>query len=152
MASQTQRRSGLCSCDLLVVGPSPFKLLRNLVSPAKLSDKTFVQLVTTLTNHYSPKPSEIVQRFRFHSRQRESGETVAAYVAELRAIAEFCNFKDTLEDMLRDRLVCGVNDATMQKKLLSEPTLTSHSCTGCRDRSSECEGAQVPCRHAHFGQ
>ena len=90
---------------LSVVGPSPFKLLRNLVSPAKLSEKTFVQLVTTLTNHYSPKPSEIVQRFRFHSRQRESGETVAAYVAELRAIAEFCNFKDTLEDMLRDRLV-----------------------------------------------
>jgi hypothetical protein len=37
-------------------------------------------------------------------------------VAELRAIAEFCYFK---EDMLRDRLVCRVNDAAIQKKLLS---------------------------------
>ena len=34
------------SVFLSVVGPSPFKLLRNLVSPAKLSEKTFVQLVT----------------------------------------------------------------------------------------------------------
>ena len=62
------------SLSLWVVGPSPFKLLRNLVSPAKLSDKTFEQLVTTLTNHYSPNPSKIEQRFRFHSRQRELGE------------------------------------------------------------------------------
>ena len=49
------------SVFLSVIGPSPFKLLRNLASPAKLSDKMFEQLVTTLTNHYSPKPSEIVQ-------------------------------------------------------------------------------------------
>ncbi len=41
---------------------------------------------------------------------QQPGEKVAAYVAELRALAEFCNFGATLEDMLRDRLVCGAND------------------------------------------
>ena len=35
-------------------------------------------------------------------------------------MAEFCNFGDTLKDMLRDRLVCGINDSKIQKCLLSE--------------------------------
>ena len=78
----------------------------------------------TLAKHFKPAPSEIVERFRFHSRSRRQGESVATFVAELRSLAEFCNFKDTLEVlMLRDRIVCGINDDAMQKRLLSEPGL-----------------------------
>ena len=52
------------------------------------------------------------------------GETVSAYVAELRKLSEHCEFADTLSDMLRDRLVCGINDQRLQRRLLSEPQLT----------------------------
>ena len=45
------------------------------------------------------------------------------YVSELRALAEYCNFGETLQDMLRDRLVCGINDDRIQGRLLSEPKL-----------------------------
>ena len=51
-------------------------------------------------------------------------ETVASSVAELRSLAEFCNFGDTLDVMLRDRIVCGINDSGTQKRLLAESTLT----------------------------
>ena len=70
--------------------------------------------------HFKLAPSEIVERFLFHSRSRRQGESVATFVAELRSLAEFCNFKDTLEVMLRDRIVCGINDDAIQKRLLSE--------------------------------
>ncbi len=46
------------------------------------------------------------------------------FVLELRSLAEFCNFGDTLEVMLRDRLVCRINNNRMQQRLLSEPKLT----------------------------
>ena len=49
---------------------------------------------------------------------------MADFVADLRRLAEFCNFGDTLEKMIRDRLVCGINDAAIQKKLLAEAGLT----------------------------
>ena len=49
---------------------------------------------------------------------------MSTYVAELRALAEFCNFGETLELMLRDRLVCGINDETTQRLLLAESRLT----------------------------
>ena len=45
-------------------------------------------------------------------------------MAELRALSEYCNFGDTLESMLRDRLVCGVNELQIQKCLLAEDRLT----------------------------
>ena len=51
-------------------------------------------------------------------------ESVSTYVAELQALAEFCNFGKTLELMLGDRLVCGINYETTQQLLLAESKLT----------------------------
>ena len=109
---------------LAVVGPATYTVLRNLISPTKPGEVSYSDIVKTLTDHFSPAPSEIVQRFKFNCRARKPGESVATYVAELRAIAEFCNFGGTLEDMLRDRLVCGINDSAIQRRLLAEPKLT----------------------------
>ena len=109
------------SVFLSVIGPTPYKMLRNLLAPDKLGDKPYQELVDALTKQYNLKPSEIVQRFKFHTRVRKAGETVADYVAELRSLAEFC---DSLEAMLRDRLVCGINNTVTQKRLLAETTLT----------------------------
>ncbi len=46
---------------------STYATVRNLVSPAKPGDKSYDQLVTILTDHFNPTPSETVQRFKFHS-------------------------------------------------------------------------------------
>ena len=71
-----------------------------------------------------PKPSIIVQRFVFHSRSRKDSESIATFVAELKRLSEHCGFGDTLQDMLRDRLVCGINDGRIRRRLLSESDLT----------------------------
>ena len=96
----------------------------SLIAPAKPGEKGYDDLVKTLTEHYDPAPSEIVQRYKFHTRIRQSGETIATFVAELRRIAQYCNFGDSLNDSLRDRLVCGVNEDNIQRRLLSEKVLT----------------------------
>ena len=109
---------------LSIVGAGTYKVLRNIVSPAKPGDKSYADLVKALSQHFKPTPSEIVERFKFHSRVRKPGESVAAYVTELRSLTEFCNFGESLEVMIRDQLVCGINDSPIQKRLLSEPGLT----------------------------
>ena len=110
---------------LSAVGARTYKLLRNLVTPAKPRDKPFKDLRQALTNHYAPTPSVIVQRLRFNSRNRKSGESVAEFVSALRALSEFCEFKEnTLDEMLRDRLVCGIDDERIQRRLLAEKELT----------------------------
>ena len=87
----------------------------------KPGDKTYAELVKVLTEHFSPKQSEIVQRSKFYSRSRKLGENISSYVAELHTLAEHCNFgEETLDVMIRDRSVCGVNDDSIQKHLLTE--------------------------------
>ena len=49
---------------------------------------------------------------------------MADYVAALRKLAEHCDFKETISDMLRDRLVCGVRHDRIQRALLTEASLT----------------------------
>ena len=110
------------STFLPVVGNN---ILRSLLAPTKLSDKTLEQLTETLTKHFSPPPSEVIQRCRFHSRTRRDGKSVFAFMAELRKLSEHCNFCDELQKSLQDRIVARINDETIQQKLLSEAELTN---------------------------
>ena len=119
--SETEKKRAVL---LSVIGAPTYKLLSDLLSPDKPGDKSYTDLVKVLTDHFNPTPSEIVERFKFHSRFRRQGESVATYVSELRSLAKFCNFGASLEEMLRDRIVCGINDDALQKRLLSEPGLT----------------------------
>ena len=72
--------------------------------------------------HHQPTPSIIVQRFNFHTRVQKPSENIADFVAQLRKLSEHCGFGDTLDDMLRDRIVCGCRDNRLQCKLLASET------------------------------
>ena len=109
---------------LSVCGPDTYKTIRGIVDAETLASTAYNELIEMLKSHYDPKPSFIVQRFKFYNRTREAGETVSTFVATLRQIAEYCDYKETLNDMIRDRLVCGINHEGIQKKLLAEKNLT----------------------------
>ena len=120
ITNATKQRAILLSA----CGASTYQLIRNLLAPEKPSTKSFDELVLLVQNHLQPLPSVIVQRFNFHSRSRHQEETISQFMAELRKLAEHCEFGDSLNEMLRDRLVCGINDHQIQRRLLSEPKLS----------------------------
>ncbi|KAL5467316.1 hypothetical protein EMCRGX_G031528 [Ephydatia muelleri] len=105
-------------------GSAVYQVIRNLVAPEKPADKSFSELVKLVRDHYCPPPSVTVQRYNFNSRTQKEGETVSQFVAELRRLSEHCDFKATLDDMLRDRIVCGVRNSSVQRRLLAESGLT----------------------------
>ena len=55
------------------------------------------EVVEELEKYHTPRPSEIVERLNFHSRNRQEGEGVAAYVAGLRKLSEHRNFFSNLK-------------------------------------------------------
>ena len=119
-ADQAEKRRAIL---LSVCGPTAYQLIRNLVSPAKPTEKSFAQLVELVREHQQPTPSFIVQRFNFHMRVQKPNETISEFVAQLRKLSEHCRFGDQLEEMLRDRLVCGCRNKQLQCKLLAEAEL-----------------------------
>ena len=99
-------------------------MIRSLVAPKKVMEFLYSTILKKVKAHHSPHPSAIVQRFKFNVQQRKKGKFVSDYVAALRKLTEFCKFSETLQDMLQDRLVCGINDGRVQHRLLAESKLT----------------------------
>ena len=108
---------------LSLIGGKTYTLLRDLLAPETPATKSFQQIVTTLQEHLSPKPLEIAERFRFYEKNQQEGESILSYVAELRKLATHCNFGGNLNEALRDRVVCGLWNMQIQKRLLSEAKL-----------------------------
>ena len=109
---------------LTVFGTKTYSLLRNIIAPSKPAEKTYEQLVDAMKSYVDPKPIVIAERFRFHRRDQREGETFVQYLAQLRKLTEHCEFRDNLEEALRDRLVCGMLSVPIQKRLLAEKDLT----------------------------
>ena len=86
---------------LKVCGAAMYQLIHNLVSPKKPTELKFSEIVEIVKKHHDPKPSVIVQCYRFDSHNHRSGESVAAYVAEFQHLSEHCEFSTTLNQMLR---------------------------------------------------
>ena len=114
-------------------GPATFCLMKSLVFLDQLCDFSFAQLMEKEKLHREPKEklhrepkvSIIVRWFQFNSRLCTLDESVADYVAALRRLAANCAFGDMLDEMLQDRVVCGMNNSTIQKRLLAQPELMS---------------------------
>ena len=59
---------------LSVCGSKTYALARDLLQPARPAETTFKKIIETLEKRYSPRPSEIVERFNFHSHNRREDE------------------------------------------------------------------------------
>ena len=90
---------------LTVIGPKTYALLSDLYTPTKPRDIALEDLITTLAGHFEPV-------------------RIVDFVAELRRLATNCKFGTHLEEALRDRFVCGLNNEATQKRLLIENDLT----------------------------
>ena len=94
--------------------------LRSLLAPTLLLDKSFSELLVTLKQHFDTKPLMIGKRFHFYKRSQKPNETVAEFLADIQKLSDHCDFGSFLDQALRDRFVCGVHNATVQKRLLTK--------------------------------
>ena len=76
-----------------------------------------------LKQHFEPNRLVIARRSYFYQQDQAAEESVADYMAELRRLAAPCDFRDFLNDALRDRLVCRLHNEGAQKWLLFEADL-----------------------------
>ena len=106
------------------MGAKTYKLIRSLAPPGDQKNKNYEELAKLVQDHFTPRPSPILQRFKFNTRSQQPGETIAIPIAESKHLAEHCEFRTTWDEMLRDRIVCGVRDLRIQRRLLAEPKLT----------------------------
>ncbi|CAI5786641.1 Hypothetical predicted protein [Podarcis lilfordi] len=108
---------------LSLYGPDVFETARASVVPEAVQATPWDTIQEKLCNHYAPKLSKIVARHAFYHWNQSEGESVNNYTAALQQAAMHCEFRD-LDDALMDRIVCGVRDIHLQRRLLAKPDIT----------------------------
>ena len=67
----------------------------------------------------------IYERCLFNSRSQEPSETFEEYIRVLKDLASTCDYPITIrQELTRDRIVCGMRDNQLRKRLLREKKLT----------------------------
>ena len=109
---------------LSTCGASTYSTIRCLAAPTKPTGLEYSALLESTKKHFNPEPSVIMQRYKFNSRNQKPDKSVSTYVAELRKLTEFCDFGDSINDILRDKFVSGLHNTRTHHRLLAEKALT----------------------------
>ena len=71
-----------------------------------------------------PKRNRIYDWYVFNSHSQKPGESFDQFLAELRKLVATCQFGAFEDEILRDRIVTGLQDHSHCKRLLRDTTLT----------------------------
>lgn len=104
----------------LVLGPEHYKLLREALSPRSLTDCSYSECTDILLGKFTLRSCVIANRFKFYTRKQQPSESISDFINCIKSLSMSCNFDSFLDQALRDKLVCGINNDQMIKRLLSE--------------------------------
>lgn len=101
-------------------GVATYSLLCNLVAPAKPSDKSYHDLNAVMNERQNWNLAVIMERYKLNITDRQLSESIPFYVTELKHLSEHCDFGLSLDNMIRDRLVCRARNTKIQQLFFAE--------------------------------
>ena len=96
----------------------------NVFETLSVPERTVKSVFEVLESHCVGDVNIVFQRFKFNSRNQDSGEDLDTYLTTLRQLAAKCNFKDLHDELIRDCIVLGLQCEDTRRRLLSTPDLT----------------------------
>lgn len=107
---------------LNAVGPAAVEVF-NSFNITEEKKQEYEEVVKAFSDFCSPKTNEVYESFVFHGRNQAIGEPFDQFLINLKKLSRTCGFGDLENRMLRDRIVCGVADKNLQKRLLEADKL-----------------------------
>ena len=75
-------------------------------------------------SYFVPKKNVLYERARFNKRVQQPGEPVDSFITALHALSENCEYGQLHDELLRDRIVVGLQDASLSEKMQLDKNLT----------------------------
>ena len=113
------------------------------VSGAINKTKKYTEAVDTFEKFFGVRKNLIFERARFNSRDQMEGESAEQYLLVLHALARNCDYGQLRDELIRDRIVIGILDKALSKRLQLDPGLTLEKAARMV-RQSESVGEQQP--------
>ena len=110
---------------LSVIGEQAAKVYDTFTWGDGQNEQCVTDVLAQFDRYCEPRTQVIYERYRFNNRNQAVGESISAYVTDLRTIARNCAHDDiTPDQIIRDRLVLGLCDHKMRERLLRMNDLT----------------------------
>ena len=81
-------------------------------------------LITKFRELCNPQKNVSMERHIFFTRDQKQGESMNAYITDLKQKASSCEFEHIKDSLIRDRFISGVNSEPLRRVLLKEKNLT----------------------------
>ena len=128
---------------MYTIGPRGVQLISSLHFEDEEDKEDVKLIVKKLEEVIIGQTNVIYERYVFNNRSQKPEETVDQYVSDLVKQAKNCDFCECMrKQLIRDRLVVGVKDASVRKLLLQKRDLTLEKAVDiCR--GAEATAAQL---------
>ncbi|KAJ8403559.1 hypothetical protein AAFF_G00348850 [Aldrovandia affinis] len=81
-------------------------------------------ILDELEKYFKPAKNTIYERYVFGSCKQEEGESIDNFVTRLRERAATCDYGQLKDEVIRDKIVLGVANESIRRRLLREKGLT----------------------------
>ena len=113
---------------ITAVGKDALDIHNNLPYKSEEEKQNMATILKLWEEHCKGKTNIIYERYKFNNCAQQADERFDHYLVRLRELASTCDYGNLTDDFLRDRIVCGITDNTLRKRLLQESSLTLDKC------------------------
>lgn len=108
---------------IYTMGDEADDILRSF-SLSEEEKKVYATVKGKFQAHFVKRRNVIFERAKFNMRRQEDREPVDAFITDLYSLAEHCEYGTLHDEMIRDRIVVGLQDAKLAEKLQLDADLT----------------------------
>ena len=110
---------------LHTLGDELLKIYNGFTFETDEDDRTEAEILQKFEEFAVGETNETYERFIFNKRDQHADESFESFLSAIRSLMKTCNYhQNSIDSILRDRIVLGIRDTESQKTLLKERNLT----------------------------
>lgn len=140
---------------LSVMGKTCYQIYENLPMTEAERAKPD-KIIEKLTEFFEPKRNTIYERYSFNLATQKDNESVEQFVHNLRKLASTCEYGTLHDELIRDRIVIGINDHATRSRLLRDSKLDLQkaidTCRASEQAKSQMQKLEQSTDQVHFAK
>jgi len=85
----------------------------------------------------TPRKNITILRYKFFTNKQKEGKLFSDFLTELKRLSDECEFENLKDSLVKDMIICGINDNSLRERLLREANLDLSKAVGIIYASEE---------------
>lgn len=129
---------------MTAIGQEAVKIHNGLPFKDEAEKKKFSTILKLWKEYCSGRTNLTYERYKFNICTQSKGEGFEQFYVRLRSLATTCEYDKFIDDFIKDRIVVGLIDDSVRKRLLQEQNLTLQLCLDiCRAHEASMAQSQA---------